>query len=100
MIDCIQNDGQLLTLTLLRLRHLQHVQFAIGEFFPQFVQHLSVVHVVLQMFDNDALFGQFIVHPVDENLLQFDDFRIGQRGGLDYGTLLFVTCAPEKDKFS
>lgn len=71
MVNSLQNNIQLLELSLLRLCDFWNVQFLTRELLPQLMQHLAVVHVFVQLLDNDALLSQLVVDPFDKNALQF-----------------------------
>lgn len=99
MIDRLEDNVELLVLTLLRLRDLRHVQLLAGELLPEFVQHLAVVHVLLQLLDDDALLGQLVVDPVDKNALQLDHLGLVDGLRIDDGALLVLACKDFKDNF-
>lgn len=90
MIHGIQNNVQFLTLSFLWLCHFQHIQFASGQFFPQFVQHLSIVQIFFDIFNNDSLLSKLIVYPFDQNRQQFLHQWIVQWLRLYNSTLLVV----------
>lgn len=78
MVHCIQYNRQLFTLSLFRLRYFQYIQFSASQLFPQFMQHLAIVQIFFNIFDNYSLVGQFVINPINQNLLQFLDLWISK----------------------
>lgn len=68
MINSIQDNGQLLSLALLGLRHLEHIQLVARQLLPQLVQHLAVIQVLFDVRHDDSLLDQLVVDPVDDGL--------------------------------
>lgn len=63
MVDCIQHDCQFLPLALFWLSHLEYVQDVARQLFPQLVQHLTIVQILFDVVDDDALLDELVVDP-------------------------------------
>jgi len=77
-------------LSLFRLCHLGHVQLFASQLLPELVQHLAIVHILIQLLYYNTLLRQLIVNPVDQYPLQFLDLRITKRSWINYSTLLML----------
>lgn len=42
----------------------------------EFLQHLSIIKIILNGFHNDSLVSQLVINPVDQELHQTPKFRI------------------------
>lgn len=83
-------------LTLLGLCYLGHIQFLACQLFPELVQNLTIVHVLIQFLHYDTLFSKLIVNPIDKYPLQFNHLRIAYRLRIDYSTLFVLPFSLRK----
>lgn len=91
MIDGFQYNVEFLVLSLLGLCHLGHVQFLARQLFPELVQYLAIVHVLVQLLHDDTLLSELIVNPIDKYPLQLNHLRIIYRLWVDNGTLFVLS---------
>lgn len=91
VINGFQYNVEFLVLSLLGLCHLGHIQFLARQLFPQLVQYLTIVHVLVQLLYNNALISELIVNPIDKYPLQLNNLRIVYRLWVDNGTLLVLS---------
>ena len=85
-----QNNSQLVPLAILGLRHLRDLQQLSGQLLQQLLQDLAVVHVLLDVLDDDPELLELVVDPVDQHSDQLLELAAFHGLGLDHGSLLVL----------
>jgi len=60
------------------------------------VKHLAIVHVLVQLLDDDSLLGQLVVDPVDKDALQLDHLGFIDGLRIDDGALFVLACGDQR----